>query len=136
MRLITFADTMTGTPTPLIELPSFPVLTSLRIRFYEGEPSRRIVDVLSFISSTPALAIVDIQRGRHDADKPAGSGTTWNNLDGWLGRVAKQTTVECGLVLNLRRWALSESSWETLLPRFMEAGGEIKVYADGWVDYD
>ena len=57
-------------------------------------------------------------------------------MDGWLALVIKQGAVERGLVLNLRRWALDESSWEAILPRFREAGGEFKIHVDGWVDYD
>ena len=126
---------MARTPTPLIDLPSFPVLTSLRVRLHEGEPSPRILNVLSPISSTPALAFIDIQCGHHESDKIIRS-NMWNNLDRWLGQVAKRTSVECGLVLNIRLWTFSESSWETLLPRFKEAGGGIKTHTNGWIDYD
>ena len=126
---------MTWTVTPLFDLPSFPVLTSIRVRLSEGEPSSRIVDVLSPISSTPALAFVDIQYERYYADELTRPGA-WNDLDRWLARVAKHTAVEHGLVLNMRRWALTELSWEARLPKFREAGGEIKVHADEWVNYD
>ena len=57
-------------------------------------------------------------------------------MDGWLALVVKQGAVERGLVLNLRRWALDKSSWEAFFPRFREAGGEFKIHADGWIDYD
>ena len=93
-----------------------------------------MVNVLSPISSTPALVFVDIQYGRTYAGKPTRS-DTWNDLDKWLARVAKQTAVERSLVLNLRKWQLSQSSWEALLPTFREAGGEIKAHAEGWINY-
>ena len=126
---------MTWTVTPLFDLPSLPVLTSIRVRLHEREPSRRIVNVLFPISSTPALAFVDIQYERTYADELTRP-DAWNDLDRWLARVAKHTAVERALVLNMRKWALTELSWEARLPRFREAGGEIKVHADGWVNYD
>ena len=123
------------TPTPLIDLPSFPVLTSVRVRVYGGGPSRRIVNVLSSISSTPALAFVDIQDGRSYADRPTRS-DTWNDLDRWLAQIAKHTAVEHGLVLNLRNWQFSglELYWEALFQRFREAGGKIKGHVEGWIE--
>ena len=125
---------MTTAPTPLINLPSFPVLTSIRVRLHQREPTRHIVNVLSPISTTPALAFVDIQRGSTYADEPTRS-DTWNDLDRWLARVAKHTAVERGLVLNLRKWEFSELSWQALLPTFREAGGVIKAHADGWINH-
>ena len=122
---------------PGIDLLSFPSLTSLRVRLYEEKLSRGIIDVLSFISSTPALASVDVQYGNHGVGKPIpGPSDAWDDLDRWLARVAKHTVVGGGLVLNLRRWAFNESSWEELLPRFREAGAKFQTHADGWIDYD
>ena len=133
--LTIFLDTWVGTHTPPIDLPSFPALTSLRVRLYETKPSRRVIDVLSFISSTPALASFDVQYAISDTGKPIPS-DEWDDLDRWLARVAKHAVVERGLVLNLRRWAFSESSWEEFLQRFREAGGEIRTHARGWTNYD
>ena len=125
----------TRAPAPLIDPPSFPALTSIRIRLYEGGPSHRIVDVLSFVSSTPALASIDLQRAYSNFDKPIPS-STWDDLDRWLARVAGHTAVERDLVLTLRRWSFSESYWEGLLPKFKRAGGEIKTHPNGWIPYD
>ena len=80
------------------------------------------------------MAFVDIQSGSGYADEPTRS-DAWNDLDKWLAWVANHTAVERGLVLNMRKWQFSELSWEVLLPRFREAGGEIKAHAEGWVDY-
>ena len=129
------ADTMSRKSTPLIDLPSFPVLTSLRVRLYERHPSRHLVDVLSFISSAPALASIDIQRGGYDAYSPTSS-STWDGVDSWLARIAKHSKVGFDTVLTLRRWAFSESYWEGLLPMFRRAGGEIRTHPDGWIHYD
>ena len=127
--LTIFADTVTRTPISPIDLPSFPVLTSLRVRLYKKRPSHRIISVLSFVSSTPALISIDVQPGSCSIIKPTPS-DTWDDLDGWLARVVRHTAVECGLVLNLRLWTFSKSSWEALFPNFREAGGEIKIHAN------
>ena len=130
-----FADTRIWTLTSLINLPSFPVLTSPQVHLYEGEHSRRIINVLSSISSAPALASIDIQYWGYDADRPTFL-DMWNDLDGWLAQVARHTAVERGLVLRMRRWTFTELSWEPLLLRFVEDGGEIKAHADGWINYN
>ena len=132
--LTTFADTVIrARQTPFIDLPSSPVLTSIRVLLciFGGEPSGRIVNILSSISSTPALAFVDIQCGNDNACEPTPS-DEWDDLDKWLARVAQHITAERSLALTLRRWLFSESSWEALLPRFREAGGKIKTRPDGY----
>ena len=132
--LTIFADTVARHfSIPLIHLPPFPVLTSLRVSLYKEIPSRSLVNLLSSIYSTPSLTSIDVQRGPIRLEEPAPS-HAWDDLDRWLARVFKRTTVECGLVLNLRWWRFSKSSWEALLPRFSEVGGEIKIHADGWID--
>ena len=131
--LTIFADTVACQSIPLIHLPPFPVLTSLRVSMYKEIPSRNLVNLLSSVYSTPSLTSIDVQPGIVRVEAPAPS-DAWNDLDRWLARVFKRTTVECGLVLNLRRWRFSKSSWEALLPRFSEVGGEIKIHADGWID--
>ena len=133
--LTIFADNLVETPTSAIDLPSFSALTSLRIRVV-AKPSRRIINILSSISSTPVLASICIQCGNSSTGgRPTLSGT-WNDLDRWLARAAKHPALEGGLVLNLRQWKLGESPWEVFLPRFGEAGGKIQTRADGWIDYD
>ena len=135
--LTIFEDTgLTGTPTPsIIDLSSFPTLTSVRVRFHEGGPSRRTINILSSISSAPALASVEFQCGHCKVTKLIPS-NGWDDLDKWLALTAKHAAVGRGLVLTPRRWIFSESYWEGLLPRFREAGGEIKTHADGWINYD
>ena len=131
------ADTMSSISTSPIDLPSFPALTSLRVRLHDRHPSHRLVDVLSFISSAPALASVDIQRGYdvynvYDLTRS----NTWNGVDRWLARIAKNSKVGCDPVLTLRRWEFGESHWEGLLPMFRRAGGEIRTHPDGWIHYN
>ena len=126
---------MTSTPTPLMDLPSLPILTSIRVLLYIGVPSRCIVQVLSSISSTPALASIDVQCGHPEVGNIIYS-EEWDGLDKWLERVAKHTAAEHSLEFAPRRWLFSESSWEALLPRFREAGGKIKIHPDGWIPYD
>ena len=76
---------VTGMPAQLIDLPSFPVLTSIRV-FCGEEPSRRIVKVLSSICPTPVLTLIYVKRWSPNIYGHTPS-DTWNDLDRWLARV-------------------------------------------------
>ena len=57
----------------------------------------------------------------------------WAGLDAWLARVAKQTKVEGGLVLILKRWPPGMLVWQGFLPEFGKAGGKIETDPFGWL---
>ena len=104
----------------MTDLPPLPVLTSLRVFIFQGTPSPQLIDVLSSISSVPALASISIEPPVWSSPGPHPS-TTWGDLDRWLVRTAKNVTVEGGLVLTLMRWPYQYPA-EVLFPKFREAG--------------
>ena len=125
-------DSRTRTPIDAtINLPSFPTLTSLYIRICEGEPTRWLMSVLSFITSAPVLRTTQIQHGNYTEYNfhPY----TWDGMDRWLAQVAEHTTVEGGPMVKLRHWSFDVSLGEALLPKFRKAGGTVKTDPSKWV---
>ena len=118
---------------PLVGQRPFPALTSLRMSVCSGGPSPRLMNILHQISSTPALASIDITCEETD---PFGlvPPITWDEMDRWLARIAKSVAVEGGLVLTLRRWLPAESDLEGYFPEFRESGCEVKTDQNGWDD--
>ena len=121
------------TVPPLVGQRPFPALTSLRMSVCSGGPSPRLMNILHQISSTPALASIDITCEETD---PFGlvPPITWDEMDRWLARIAKSVAVEDGLVLTLRRWLPAESDLEGYFPEFRESGCEVKTDQSGWDD--
>ena len=114
-----FTDISVWPISHAINLPPFPALTSLKIIVPGRPPSPHLVNTLSSISSVPALVSITLKRWPQPnpgSDIP----TTWNGLDGWLARVAKNATIEGGLVLTLARWP--ENLAPEVLPEFREVG--------------
>jgi hypothetical protein len=91
------------------------------------------MNILHHISSTPVLASIDIEFER---TKTVGliHSIMWDEMDGWLARIAKSVTVEGDLILTLRRWLPAGSVPEGLLPEFREAGGKVKMNQNRWDD--
>ena len=82
-----------------INLPPLPALTSLEV-FTGHDPTPHLINALSSISSVPELVSVSIgcwswPNSRSDLS------TTWDSLDTRLTQMAKNATVEGGLVLTL-----------------------------------
>ena len=103
-----------------IDLPPLPALTCLRILVSPLGPSPQLIDVLSSISSVPALASISVECTNWPRPEP-GSSNTWADLDGWLARMAKDTTIEGGLVLTLMGWSQGKQV-EVFFPKFREVG--------------
>ena len=115
-----FTDFPERSTSHLIDLPPFPALTSLKIYASERIPSPHLLDTLSSISSAPALASIVLQclwRLLSEADRSY----IWDRLDTWLARMARNTTVECGLTLTLTRCE-ENPVLKTLFPKFNEVG--------------
>ena len=114
-----FIDFTKQSTSHAISLPPFPALTSLKIFVSGRPPSPHLVTTLSSISSVPALVSITLERWSQPnpgSDIP----TTWNSLDGWLAWVAKNATIEGGLVLTLAGWP--ENLAPEVLPKFREVG--------------
>ena len=107
-------------PSHRIDLPPLPALTCLRMFIFPPSPSPQLIDILSSISSVPALASISIECSYWSHPEP-GPSNTWAKLDGWLVQMAKNVTVEGGLVLTLMRWPRGERVGE-FLPNFMKFG--------------
>ena len=114
----------------LIDLPPFPVLTSLRMFIFSQNPSIELIDILSSMSSVPTLASISIERPCWSLPEPVPP-HTWAHLDEWLTRMAKNTTIKGGPVLTLRRWPYGENLVDAFLPNFREAG-KINVDPNGF----
>ena len=120
-----FNDDLTGTSSwhqstsQLIDLTQFPALTSLKI-CTEYALTRYLIDVLSSISSAPALASITLDCG-HWPNSGSDLPTAWNHLDIWLTQMAKNATVKGGLVLTLAQWQeQGKLVPEMLFPKFGE----------------
>ena len=108
-------------------LPPFPALTSLKLCVSRSCPSLHLVNTLSSIPSARALASVTLEfwwRRSPKSDPP----NVWNNLDRWLVQMARNTTVEGGLVLNLVTWQ-ENGVPKSFLPKFQEVG---KIIPDNY----
>ena len=103
-----------------IGLPPFPALTSLRIYFPRGTPTVHLIDILSSISSVPALSSITLGRWMRFTFEPDYA-STWDHLDAWLVQTGRNATVEGDLVLALTSWRRDRVP-EVLLPRFREVG--------------
>ena len=123
-----FNDDLTGTSSwyqstsQLIDLTQFPALTSLKICTEGYALTRYLIDVLSSISSAPALASITLDCGHWP-----NSGSDLDHLDIWLTQMAKNATVKGGLVLTL---ALSQGGKlvpEMLFPKFGEVAKTIVI---------
>ena len=71
-------DSLRKTTSHLIDLPPFPVLTSLKVLITAFEPSPHLINTLSPISSAPALESVELECLRQKLL----SSNTWGDLDG------------------------------------------------------
>ena len=103
-----------------IDLPPFPALTSLTLWVYRSSPSPHLVNTLSRISSARALASITLQFWWWFSPEPDPP-NVWDHLDRWLVKMAENTTVEGGLVLNLMEWQ-DNGVPEEFLPKFQEVG--------------
>ena len=103
-----------------IDLPRFPVLTSLKICGIEYFPTHHLIDALSSISSAPALASVILDCGSWP-ESGSDLSPAWDRLDMWLTQKARNPEVKDGLVLTLARWEEGEKLVpKTLFPKFGE----------------
>lgn len=110
-------------PSSPIDLPSFPVLTSLHISLGLEDPPRRLVEILCAISSAPELSTVSIIRPWNGIE--TASRDAWVGVDRWLARAAGNAKVEGDLSLTLEQWPSDKVVWDGFLSRFIEAGGKI-----------
>ena len=108
-----------------IDLPPFPALTSLRICFPRGTPSAHLIAILSSFSSVPALTFITLGHLMGFTPEPEPS-SNWDDLDRWLVRIGRNTTVEGDLVVALTR-RREDRVPEVLLPRFRELGKIVPV---------
>ena len=107
-------------PSHLADLPPFPALTSLKIYIFQESPSRQLIHALSSISSVPALASISIEIRCLVLPRSADS-TIWEHLDRLLVQMAKNSTVEGGLVMTLTDWPYGDCAG-VLFPEFGKAG--------------
>ena len=98
----------------------FPALSSLKIFVAGRNPSPHLINTLSPISSAPVLALIALECLWKFPSKSDPS-NSWELLDEWLSRVAKNTTAEGGLVLTLKLWREGRFP-EVLLPEFRKIG--------------
>ena len=103
-----------------IDLPQFPALTSLEISSSGYTPHPQLINALSSICSAPVLASIALKCWWHYTCNPDTS-NSWDCLDRWLSRMAKNATVEGGLLLTLIECP-EDRSPEAFLPGFREAG--------------
>ena len=108
-------------------LPPFPALTSLKLCVSRSCPSLHLVNTLSSISSARALASITLQFWWWCSPRPDPP-SVWNHLDRWLVQMARNTTVEGGLVLNLVTWQ-ENGVPKSFLPTFQEVG---KIIPDNY----
>ena len=115
-----------GIPPPM-HLPPLPALNTLAIGLCVYSPSPRLTSILCSIDSAPALKSITIDNPNWTFAERLPSASSWVDVDQWLSRIAKHTTVTGGLPLTLGRWLEGRSVWEGFLPEFRESGGKINV---------
>ena len=123
-----FTDNPDRPSSHRIDLPPLPALTCLNIFIFRRNPSPQLIDVLSSISSVPALASISIECTDWPRPEP-GPPSIWADLDGWLVRMAKNITIKGGLVLTLMGWPQEGGQVEVFFPKFREVG-EINTDPD------
>ena len=118
--MTTLPDFSGQSTSHLIDLPPFPVLTSVKIFVAARDPSPQLINTLSHISSAPALASVELECWWQFFLELAPS-NTWDRLDRWLSHMASNAMAKGGLVLTLKLWR-EDRFPEVLLPEFRKIG--------------
>jgi len=105
---------------------SLPALTTLDLNLQNGDPSPHLINILSSISSAPALGSVTFRHDKWSNINQPFQGP-WIDVDRWLTRVAQRARVRGGLYVMLQWLPKGMPVWGGFLPDFRRAGGQVKT---------